>query len=108
MEYNNTKLMSEYYKDDGSVAKIYQVVTGMDGEHSFFSITYKDPAGNQNYARRFSIQSFRLCGRCSRELDIGYQIIKGLNMADFDFGFTLVDEDELDVAKQGNGIYSYS
>jgi hypothetical protein len=36
---NNTKLMSEHYKEDGSVAKIYQVVTGMDGEHSFFSIT---------------------------------------------------------------------
>jgi len=30
----------------------------------------------------------------------GYKIIKGLNMADFDFGFTLVDEDELDVAKK--------
>ena len=40
---NNTKLMSEYYKDDGSVAKVYQIVTGMDGERSFFSITYKDP-----------------------------------------------------------------
>ena len=42
---NNTKLMSEYYKDDGSVAKVYQIVTGMDGEGSFFSITYKDPNG---------------------------------------------------------------
>ncbi len=37
--------MSEYYKEDGSVAKVYQVVTGMDGERSFFSITYKDPNG---------------------------------------------------------------
>ena len=36
--------MSEHYKEDGSVAKIYQVVTGMD---SFFSITYKDPHGNR-------------------------------------------------------------
>ena len=42
---NNTKLISEYYKDDGSVAKVYQIVTGMDGERSFFSITYKDPNG---------------------------------------------------------------
>ena len=42
---NNTKLMSEDYKEDGSVAKVYQVVTGMDGERSFFSITYKDPNG---------------------------------------------------------------
>ncbi len=37
--------MSEYYKEDGSVAKVYQVVTGMDGERSFFSITYKDTNG---------------------------------------------------------------
>ena len=37
--------MSEFYKQDGSVAKVYQVVTGMDGERSFFSITYKDPNG---------------------------------------------------------------
>ena len=37
---NHRKLMGEYYKDDGSVAKIYQVINGMDGEHSFFSITY--------------------------------------------------------------------
>jgi hypothetical protein len=36
MEYNNTKLMSEYYKDDGSVAKVYQVITGNHGDHSFF------------------------------------------------------------------------
>ncbi len=33
---NHRKLISEYYKDDGSVAKIYQVINGMDGEHSFF------------------------------------------------------------------------
>ena len=33
------------YNDDGSVAKVYQVINGMDGEHSFFSITYKDAEG---------------------------------------------------------------
>ena len=43
----NKKLMSEYYKEDGSVAKIYQVVSAMDGEHSFFSITFKDSQGNK-------------------------------------------------------------
>ncbi len=44
-EMNHRKLMGEYYKDDGSVAKLYQIINGMDGEHSFFSITYKDPMG---------------------------------------------------------------
>jgi hypothetical protein len=47
LEMTNRKLMSEYYKDDGSVAKIYQVVSSLDGDSdkSFFSITYKDKHG---------------------------------------------------------------
>ena len=39
---NNTKLISEYIHPDGGVAKIYRVITAMDGDHSYFSITYKD------------------------------------------------------------------
>lgn len=56
-EMNNRKLMSEYYKDDGSVAKIYQVVTGMDGEHSFFSITYKDATGVRIHTEDFPFKA---------------------------------------------------
>lgn len=37
--------MSEYYKDDGGIAKIYRVITEMDGDHSYYSITYKDKDG---------------------------------------------------------------
>jgi hypothetical protein len=44
---NNTKLVSEYYKEDGGVAKIYRVITQMDGDHSFYSITFKDSNGNR-------------------------------------------------------------
>ena len=57
---NNRKLMSEYYKDDGSVAKIYQVVTGMDGEHSFFSITYKDASGTRMATEDFKFKSLKI------------------------------------------------
>ena len=41
----NRKLMSEYYKEDGSVAKIYQVVNDLDDRDAFYSITYKDKNG---------------------------------------------------------------
>ena len=54
---NHRKLMGEYYKDDGSVAKLYQVINGMDGEHSFFSITYKDPAGARIATEDFKYKS---------------------------------------------------
>ncbi len=57
--YGHRKLMSEYYKDDGSVAKIYQVINGMDGEHSFFSITYKDAAGSRITHEDFKFKSLR-------------------------------------------------
>ena len=57
---NHRKLMSEYYKDDGSVAKLYQVINGMDGEHSFFSITYKDAAGTRITTEDFKYKSTEL------------------------------------------------
>jgi len=44
---NNTKLISEYYKDDGGIAKIYRVITEMDGDHSYYSVTYKDRFGKR-------------------------------------------------------------
>jgi hypothetical protein len=47
MKMNNQKLISEYYKEDGSVAKIYRVITEMDGDHSYFSITFKDEHGKR-------------------------------------------------------------
>ena len=56
---NHRKLMGEYYKDDGSVAKVYQVINGMDGEHSFFSITYKDAAGLRITNEDFKYKSLR-------------------------------------------------
>lgn len=43
----NEKLISEYYKDDGGIAKIYRVITKMDGDHSFYSITFKDKDGKR-------------------------------------------------------------
>ena len=58
-EMNHRKLMGEYYKEDGSVAKVYQVINGMDGEHSFFSITYKDPAGARIADEDFKFKSLR-------------------------------------------------
>jgi|TARA_B100000959_G_scaffold286443_1_gene365088 hypothetical protein len=56
-EMNHRKLMGEYYKDDGSVAKLYQVINGMDGEHSFFSITYKDALGVRMVTEDFKYKS---------------------------------------------------
>tara|TARA_B100000586_G_C19738083_1_gene272657 strand:- start:29 stop:271 length:243 start_codon:yes stop_codon:yes gene_type:complete len=56
-EMNHRKLMGEYYKDDGSVAKLYQVINGMDGEHSFFSITYKDATGIRMTTEDFKYKS---------------------------------------------------
>jgi|TARA_B100000929_G_C15321213_1_gene357346 hypothetical protein len=41
----NRKLMSEYYKPDGGVAKIYQVVNNLDERDAYYSITYKDKDG---------------------------------------------------------------
>ena len=44
---NNQKLISEFYRNDGAVAKIYRVITEMDGEHSYYSITFKDKEGQR-------------------------------------------------------------
>ncbi len=41
----NRKLMSEYYKPDGGVAKIYQVVNNLDERDAYYSIVYKDKDG---------------------------------------------------------------
>ena len=60
MDMNHKKLMSEYYKQDGSVAKLYQVINGMDGEHSFFSITYKDPHGSRITTEDFKFKSLAI------------------------------------------------
>jgi hypothetical protein len=56
---NNTKLISEYYHPDGGVAKIYRVMTAMDGDHSFFSITYKDTNGVRIGTEDFPYKSLR-------------------------------------------------
>ena len=77
MEYNNTKLMSEHYKDDGSVAKIYQVVTGMDGEHSFFSITFKDPNGNRIMREDFPYKALGYVEDAATNWTKGIILLKG-------------------------------
>jgi hypothetical protein len=77
MEYNNTKLMSEHYKDDGSVAKIYQVVTGMDGEHSFFSITFKDPHGNRIMREDFPYKALHYVEDAAENWTKGIKLLKG-------------------------------
>jgi hypothetical protein len=74
---NNRKLMSEYYKDDGSVAKIYQVVTGMDGEHSFFSITYKDPDGNRIATEDFPFKALRYVEDAAENWTLGIKLLLG-------------------------------
>ena len=74
---DNTKLMSEHYKKDGSVAKIYQVVTGMDGEHSFFSITYKDPHGNRIMREDFPYKALGYVEDAAENWTKGIKLLKG-------------------------------
>ena len=76
-EMNHRKLMGEYYKDDGSVAKIYQVVTGMDGEHSFFSITYKDPIGNRIMQEDFPYKALGYVEDAATNWTKGIKLLKG-------------------------------
>ena len=74
---DNRKLMSEHYKDDGSVAKIYQVVTGMDGEHSFFSITYKDPQGNRIMQEDFPFKALHYVEDAAENWTKGIKLLLG-------------------------------
>ena len=74
---DNRKLMSEHYKDDGSVAKIYQVVTGMDGEHSFFSITYKDPHGNRIMQEDFPYKALNYVEDAAMNWTKGIKLLLG-------------------------------
>ena len=71
---NHRKLMSEYYKDDGSVAKIYQVINGMDGEHSFFSITYKDTTGTRIANEDFKFKSLRYVEDAAENWTLGIKL----------------------------------
>jgi hypothetical protein len=72
---NNTKLMSEYYKEDGSVAKVYQIVTGMDGERSFFSITYKDPNGVRLMREDFPYKALGYVEDAAENLSLGIKLL---------------------------------
>ncbi len=71
---NHRKLLSEYYKDDGSVAKIYQVINGMDGEHSFFSITYKDTTGTRITNEDFKFKSLRYVEDAAENWTLGIKL----------------------------------
>ena len=71
---NHRKLMSEYYKDDGSVAKIYQVINGMNGEHSFFSITYKDTTGTRITSEDFKFKSLRYVEDAAQNWTLGIKL----------------------------------
>ncbi len=71
---NHRKLISEYYKDDGSVAKIYQVINGMDGEHSFFSITYKDTTGTRITNEDFKFKSLRYVEDAAENWTLGIKL----------------------------------
>jgi len=71
---NHRKLISEYYKDDGSVAKIYQVINGMDGEHSFFSITYKDTTGTRITNEDFKFKSLRYVEDAAENWALGIKL----------------------------------
>ena len=68
---NHRKLMSEYYKDDGGGAKIYQVINAMDGEHSFFSITYKDATGTRITNEDFKFKSLRFVEDAAENWTLG-------------------------------------
>jgi len=39
---NNRRLLSEYYKTDGSCAQVFRV---SNGDQGFYSITFTDPQG---------------------------------------------------------------
>jgi|TARA_B110000908_G_scaffold67342_1_gene81390 hypothetical protein len=41
---NNRRLLSEYYKGDGSCAQIFRVTNG--DQQGFYSITFSDPQGH--------------------------------------------------------------
>ena len=69
--------MSEHYKQDGGVAKIYQVVTGMDGEHSFFSITFKDPDGNRIMREDFPYKALCYVEDAATNWTKGIKLLKG-------------------------------
>jgi len=71
---NHRKLISEYYKDDGSVAKVYQVINGRDGEHSFFSITYKDTTGTRITNEDFKFNSLRYVEDAAENWALGIKL----------------------------------
>ena len=71
---NHRKLISEYYKDDGSVAKIYQVINGRDGEHSFFSIAYKDTTGTRITTEDFKFKSLRYVEDAAENWTLGIKL----------------------------------
>ena len=73
---NHRKLISEYYKDDGSVAKIYQVINGRDGEPSFFSITYKDITGTRITNEDFKFKSLRYVEDAAENWTLGIKNLR--------------------------------
>jgi hypothetical protein len=72
---NNQKLISEYYKDDGSVAKIYRVIKEMDGDHSFYSITYKDNKGKRIATEDFPFKALNYVEDAAENWTLGIKVV---------------------------------
>lgn len=69
------KLISEYYKENGSVAKIYRVITEMDGDHSYYSITFKDSDGKRIATEDFPFKALNYVEDAAENWTLGIKEI---------------------------------
>jgi len=74
---NKRKLLSEYYKDDGSVAQVYRVVAGLDGNQSFYSINYTDPTGYSIAQEDFPHKALGYVEDAAENWTLGIKILLG-------------------------------
>ena len=74
---NNQKLISEYYREDKAVAKIYRVITDMDGDHSYYSITYKDKDGVRLGTADFPFKSLQYVEDAAENWTLGIKVLYG-------------------------------
>lgn len=74
---NNQKLISEYYREDRAVAKIYRVITEMDGDHSYYSITYKDKDGFRLGTEDFPFKSLQYVEDAAENWTLGIKVLYG-------------------------------
>ena len=67
----NRKLMSEYYKDDGAVAKVYQVINNLNERDAYYSITYKDKDGVKIGVEDFPFKSLYYVEDAAENFSLG-------------------------------------